>query len=662
MPNKRVFLCHSSADKPFVDRLANDLTQMNVGVWYDKWEIKLGDSILTKISEGIESHDYLAIILSKTSVQSDWVRLELNAGLMKELEEKEVFVLPLLLEDCKVPVLLKDKRRADFKNSYEDGFEELLFKIFPDSEKTITRTKEFRSAQYLISGLAATDNNGTNTLNETQLRFIFKFRNEFKNWLGTEEKRLLFWSAVAFKYSNRNTPDFMEATVPVWCFIDKVDDPARANWILESLNGVLFDFMIPYYSWACKITNKFDFYSLLNNAIERHKAGSDLFNLGEMKLQPKGKLIEVWAKDNPVGFKEVYLDSLPRNLSHPTAPFVVEAISYLPDPWVEDKLFEFQDIDNETLAFSAFKGLTNIRSARAVNFLRGRMRDKSFKTECLDESFNLLTGEEFADELKAWLKEENKLDISARILVSLSNSGNDLKEEIFKIHEQINGKDPTIRPTTVRLLGRTDEDALPLLETYFDDRDLVLSESAIFAYAKIAGNKSFEKLKPLLKSQSETVLCAASIALCKYSNENIFPLIKDFNDHNSPKIRSVFYRLLSLLRPSTWPNYLDSITKETIPLVKFLGCRSIIKLASEEQLNNYMKEERFGMLEKSVFDAQLFSRFPFTPGWLDDPDGFEKKLIKSKSLFAVFDLNNIYLDTNCDLTRTWFSLDKKFVT
>lgn len=66
----KVFLSHSSADKAFVDRLASDLERVNVGVWYDKWEIRVGDLLIEKIEQGIKSNDYLAIVLSPSSVAS----------------------------------------------------------------------------------------------------------------------------------------------------------------------------------------------------------------------------------------------------------------------------------------------------------------------------------------------------------------------------------------------------------------------------------------------------------------------------------------------------------------------------------------------------------------------------------------------------------------
>ena len=47
-------------------------------------------------------------------MRSSWVEKELNAALAIELERKDVFVLPLVIDDCDIPVFLKDKLYADF--------------------------------------------------------------------------------------------------------------------------------------------------------------------------------------------------------------------------------------------------------------------------------------------------------------------------------------------------------------------------------------------------------------------------------------------------------------------------------------------------------------------------------------------------------------------
>jgi TIR domain len=123
---KSIFLSHSSRDNPFCTRLANDLTELGVSVWYDQWEIKVGDSLRQKIADGISGKDFLAVVLSTASVSSQWVAVELNAALARELKEKDVFVLPLLIEDCEIPVFLQDKKYADFRSEYKSGVDELL--------------------------------------------------------------------------------------------------------------------------------------------------------------------------------------------------------------------------------------------------------------------------------------------------------------------------------------------------------------------------------------------------------------------------------------------------------------------------------------------------------------------------------------------------------
>jgi len=123
------FICYSHQDSSFVNRLVGDLSSKGIKIWVDKREIKVGDSITGKISEGIGQNDYLIIVLSEASVRSEWVKRELNAALMKELKRKSVVVLPLLLEDCDIPHLVADKKYADFRQGYDAGLAELLMRF-----------------------------------------------------------------------------------------------------------------------------------------------------------------------------------------------------------------------------------------------------------------------------------------------------------------------------------------------------------------------------------------------------------------------------------------------------------------------------------------------------------------------------------------------------
>jgi hypothetical protein len=127
MMTKDLFISYNNNDRKFVERLANDLKGSGIKVWWDQWEIKVGDSIIQKVSDGINQSAYLAAVLSPHSVKSDWVQRELGSALMKQLSaERGIKVLPLLISDCEIPILIREIKWADFRNDYENGLNDLL--------------------------------------------------------------------------------------------------------------------------------------------------------------------------------------------------------------------------------------------------------------------------------------------------------------------------------------------------------------------------------------------------------------------------------------------------------------------------------------------------------------------------------------------------------
>lgn len=118
---KSIFLCHSSSDKPIVRQIAEELTNKGSRVWLDEAEILVGDSILAKIQDGISRSDYLGIVLSPRSVESIWVTREVEAALTIEIESGRVKVLPILIEQCKIPPFLKPKRYANLSDPTKFG-------------------------------------------------------------------------------------------------------------------------------------------------------------------------------------------------------------------------------------------------------------------------------------------------------------------------------------------------------------------------------------------------------------------------------------------------------------------------------------------------------------------------------------------------------------
>ncbi len=150
-----VFLSHTHCDKPFVERLASDLKHMGVNVWYDSWEIKVGESLTWRIEQGIGESRYLAVVLSPEALASEWVRRELGAGLAKQAADRRVSLLPIRYRACDIPWLLRDRRYADFTTDYEDGLAQLAQALGLQASAPLSSANWRRFAQKRIAGWQA---------------------------------------------------------------------------------------------------------------------------------------------------------------------------------------------------------------------------------------------------------------------------------------------------------------------------------------------------------------------------------------------------------------------------------------------------------------------------------------------------------------------------
>jgi len=84
----KAFLSYSHSDREIAERIATTTLRRNgIDVWFDKWEILPGDSLIRKIfEEGLAGADAFIVLLSQESVQSRWLQEELDAALIKRIE------------------------------------------------------------------------------------------------------------------------------------------------------------------------------------------------------------------------------------------------------------------------------------------------------------------------------------------------------------------------------------------------------------------------------------------------------------------------------------------------------------------------------------------------------------------------------------------------
>ena len=137
-----IFISYSHQDAQFVDKLAHQLVQHDVRVWLDRWELHVGDSLISRIQQAITGASALLVILSKSSVSSPWCEKEINSGLFRELEERRVVVLPVLIEDCQIPLFLREKLYADFRSDFDAGLQIVLESVAKISNMNTGRIDE----------------------------------------------------------------------------------------------------------------------------------------------------------------------------------------------------------------------------------------------------------------------------------------------------------------------------------------------------------------------------------------------------------------------------------------------------------------------------------------------------------------------------------------
>jgi hypothetical protein len=90
-----VFISHASEDKASVARpLALALQQAGLRVWFDETQLRVGDSLRTKIDEGLAQSRFGIVVLSPSFFAKDWPQREL-AGLFARGGRDDPVILPV---------------------------------------------------------------------------------------------------------------------------------------------------------------------------------------------------------------------------------------------------------------------------------------------------------------------------------------------------------------------------------------------------------------------------------------------------------------------------------------------------------------------------------------------------------------------------------------
>jgi hypothetical protein len=108
-----VFISHASEDNDAVVRpLAHALKKRGLAVWYDEFELRIGDSLRRKIDAGLVRSRFGVAVLSRSFFEKGWTNYELD-GLVTRAVTGEQVILPIWHEITKQELLEYSPSLAD---------------------------------------------------------------------------------------------------------------------------------------------------------------------------------------------------------------------------------------------------------------------------------------------------------------------------------------------------------------------------------------------------------------------------------------------------------------------------------------------------------------------------------------------------------------------
>jgi uncharacterized protein YjbI with pentapeptide repeats len=145
------FISYSSMDQEFADRLHADLQDKGVRCWFAPHDIQAGRKVHEQIDEAIRRYERLLLILSRNSINSEWVKTEISKARKREIVENKRVLFPVRLVSFEVLRDLecfdadtgKDSAKEirefhipDFSNwknhdAYQKAFQKLLYDLRP---------------------------------------------------------------------------------------------------------------------------------------------------------------------------------------------------------------------------------------------------------------------------------------------------------------------------------------------------------------------------------------------------------------------------------------------------------------------------------------------------------------------------------------------------
>jgi hypothetical protein len=109
-----VFVSHATEDKAAVVRpLATALHERGLSVWFDEFELRIGDSLRRKIDHGLANSRFGVVVISKPFLSKNWSQYELDGLVTRQMAGGGQVILPVWHEISKDEIIRRSPSLAD---------------------------------------------------------------------------------------------------------------------------------------------------------------------------------------------------------------------------------------------------------------------------------------------------------------------------------------------------------------------------------------------------------------------------------------------------------------------------------------------------------------------------------------------------------------------
>lgn len=230
----KVFLSHSKKDQKIIEKIAFELGKYKIDVWYDDWEIDPGDSLRSKIFEdGIPNCNLFFVYLTKNSIDSPWVKRELDASFIEQSRNKGFNIVTFVDYEStreQVPIDLGGMNLAVInEEEFYTGFIKLVSSAYQNKVKSIIYQKNLAHENEILKLEREIEKlrnyiQSLNKSNETFEEVLQKLREETVDIEGQREQVLkllkLMYKSFATGVTGGRIENFIDNSYDTFGILD----------------------------------------------------------------------------------------------------------------------------------------------------------------------------------------------------------------------------------------------------------------------------------------------------------------------------------------------------------------------------------------------------------------------------------------------------------